>query len=57
MKEPHEKGVAHHLDLESCAGFREEAGEALTEAHLGQVLSSEIILRACRSSPDGEKAT
>jgi hypothetical protein len=57
MKEPQEKGVAHHLHLESCAGRRETAGEALTEAHLGRVLSSEIIIRACRSCPVREKAT
>jgi hypothetical protein len=27
MKEPHKKGVANHLDLESCAGCREVPGE------------------------------
>jgi hypothetical protein len=30
MREPYEKGVATHLDPESCAGNREAAGEALT---------------------------
>ena len=57
MKEPHGKGVANHPNLKSCAGSREVSGEALTEAHLGWVLSSEIIFRACRSCPDKEKAT
>src|SRR5438552_9626431 len=42
MKEPHKKGLANHLDPESCAGGREVAGEALTGAHAGQPLSSEI---------------
>ena len=30
MKEPHRKGVANHVDLESCAGGGDIAGEALT---------------------------
>ena len=42
MQEPHKKGLANHLDPESCAGDREVAGEALTGAHVGQPLSSEI---------------
>ena len=42
MKEPHKKGLANHLDPESCAGGRKAAGEALTGAHTGQPLSSEI---------------
>src|SRR5437764_15009722 len=44
MQEPHKKGLANHLDPESCAGGREVAGEALTGAHTGQPLSSEITL-------------
>src|SRR5271157_6229170 len=44
MKEPHKEGVANHLDPQSCAGGREAAGEALTGAHAGQPLSSEITL-------------
>ena len=44
MKEPHEEGVASHLDLESCVGGREAVGEALTEAHAGQPSSREIKL-------------
>jgi hypothetical protein len=42
MKESHEKGVAIHLDPESCVGVREDAGEALTGARVGRVLSREI---------------
>src|SRR5712692_603859 len=42
VQEPHKKGLASHLDPESCAGGREVAGEALTGAHAGQPLSSEI---------------
>jgi RNA-directed DNA polymerase len=44
MQEPHEKGVANHLDPESCAGVGNSAGEALTGAHAGQPSSSEITL-------------
>jgi hypothetical protein len=42
MKEPHKKGVANHLDPESCADVGNNVGEALTGAHAGQPLSSEI---------------
>jgi hypothetical protein len=42
MHEPYRKGVANRPDPESCAGGREALGEALTGAHAGQVLSSEI---------------
>ena len=44
MKEPYKKGVATHLDPESCAGRRKVMGEALTGALVGWVLSSEIRL-------------
>jgi hypothetical protein len=44
MKEPRKKGLAIHLDSESCAGGREAAGQAWTGAHTGQPLSSEITL-------------
>jgi hypothetical protein len=44
MQEPHKKGLANHLDPQSCAGGREVVGEALTGAHAGQSLSSEITL-------------
>jgi hypothetical protein len=32
------EGVAIHGDLESCAGVREDAGEALTEGNVGWVI-------------------
>jgi len=41
MQEPYKKGVANHLDPESCAGAGNRAGEALTGAHAGQPSSSE----------------
>ena len=42
MKESYGKDPASHPDPESCVGGREAAGEALTGAHAGQPLSSEI---------------
>ena len=47
MKEPYGEGRASHTGPESCAGPREGAGEALTGARAGWVLSHEIpgILR------------
>jgi hypothetical protein len=42
MKEPHKKGIANHLDPESCADVGNHVGEALTGAHAGQPSSSEI---------------
>ena len=57
MKEPYRKGLASHPDPESCAGGREVSGEALTGAHAGQVLSSEITTLARRPSSLTGKAT
>jgi len=42
MKEPYRQDLASQPDPESCAGDRKVAGEALTGAHAGQPLSSEI---------------
>ena len=42
MKESHRKGLANHPDPESCDGSRKAAGEALTGAQAGRVLSCEI---------------
>jgi len=39
----HRKGVAIHPDPESCMASREALIEALTGAHVGRVLSCEII--------------
>ena len=52
MKEPYGKGLATHPDPESCAGHGNMTGEALTRAHAGQPLSSEITTSACRPRPE-----
>jgi RNA-directed DNA polymerase len=58
MKEPHRKGVANHPDPESCAGGGNIAGEALTGAYAGQLLSSEITsIGAPTLLTDGEGHT
>ena len=44
MKESYKKGVATHLDPESCRFRRKAELEALTGALVGWVLSSEIRL-------------
>ena len=38
MKEPYEKGVAHHLDPESWVIVREDGGQALTGARTGRAM-------------------
>jgi len=43
VKVPLDEGVATHIDPESCTGSREAAREALTGAHIGQVLSGERL--------------
>ena len=57
MKEPHRKGIANHSNPESCADGGNIVGEALTGAHTGQPLSSEIRGPACRPCSDRGKAT
>ncbi len=42
MREPYGKGLATHPGPESCAGHGNMTGEALTRAHAGKLLSSEI---------------
>ena len=42
MKESYRKGIANHPDPESCVRRRKAAGEALTGAQAGRVLSCEI---------------
>jgi len=44
MKEPDGEGPASHADSESCGVVRKDGGEALTGAHMGRVLSREILL-------------
>ena len=41
MKESYSEGVAHHTGPESCAGIREDAGEALTGVCMGRELNRE----------------
>src|SRR6266851_819761 len=43
MEESYRKGVATHSDPESCVASRKATTEALTGAHVGRVLSCEII--------------
>jgi hypothetical protein len=43
VRVPCNEGVAIHIDPESCAGSREAVREALTGAHIGQVLSGERL--------------
>ena len=58
MKEPHRKGVAIRSNPESCTGGGNIAGEALTGAHAGQPLSSEISsIGVTTLSPKGEGHT
>jgi hypothetical protein len=57
MKESYREGEASHPDPESCAGGGNTPGEALTGAHTGQLLSSEITSSACRPSGLQGKAT
>jgi hypothetical protein len=40
----HSEGLANHTDPESCAGIREEAGEALTGERIGQPSSRESLI-------------
>ena len=43
MQVSHSEGVANHTGPESCAGIREDAGEALTGERIGQPLSRERL--------------
>ena len=58
MKEPHRKGAANRSNPESCAGGGNIAGEAMTGAHAGQPLNSEITSNGVPTlSPEGEGHT
>jgi hypothetical protein len=57
MKESYGEGLASHSGLESCAGGGNVLGEALTEAHVGRVFSSEITSSTCRPGGLPWKAT
>ena len=56
MREPYEEGVANRLGPESCAGVREDTGEALTGERAGQVLSRERTSPWCRRRGPKRKA-
>ena len=57
MKEPHSESLANCADLESCAGGGDIAGEALTGALAGRLLSREIPRFGCRPCGQKGKAT
>jgi len=57
MKEPYKKGIANHLDPESCHFRRKTGMEALTGAPVGWVLSSEISLSGAPTFSKRRKAT
>jgi len=58
MKESYGEGVANHTGPESCVGFPQGGGEALTGVRAGQVLSREILLTpGCLRSGRRRKAT
>lgn len=57
MKESYEKGVATHLDPESCGAGREGSVEALTGARAGMVLSLENTFRARTLLSEAERNT
>ena len=44
MQVSHSEGVANHTGPESCAGIREDAGEALTGERIGQPSSRESLI-------------
>ncbi len=56
MKESYRENLASDSGLEPYAGDGDVAGVASVRGNAGQPLSSEIILFACRSCPDMEKA-
>jgi hypothetical protein len=57
METSYIEGLATHGGLESCAGVREDAGEALTEGNVGRVIEPRNHLSGVRRRPSGRKAT
>ncbi len=57
MKEPHDEGLANHVDPESWGWAREDPFQALTGARAGRVLSREITSSGCRRRDKARKAT
>lgn len=46
MKESYGEGIANHTGPESCVGFPQGGGEALTGVRVGRVLSREILINS-----------
>jgi len=58
MKESYGEGVANHTGPESCVGYPQGGGEALTGVRAGQVLSREMLSTSgCPRSGTWWKAT
>jgi len=57
MQESHRKGLANRPDPESCGGRRKAAGEALTGAQAGRVLSCEISYSRVPTASEGSEGT
>jgi len=58
MEVPYDEGPASHIGPESCAGVREDAGEALTGESAGRALSRESgFAPGCRRCHESRKAT
>jgi len=57
MKESYKEGLANHFGLEPYAVDGNIGGVASARGNVGQLWSSEILIFACRSYPDLEKAT
>jgi hypothetical protein len=57
VRVPHDEGVANHIDPESCAGLREDVGEALTGESIGQPLSRDRGLSRVSTMYKSRKTT
>ena len=57
MKESYKEDLANHFGLEPYAVDGNIGGVASVRGNAGQLLSSEILIIACRSYPVREKAT
>ena len=57
MKESYKEDLANHFGPEPYAVDGNTGGVASVRENIGQLLSSEITIFACRSGPSREKAT
>ena len=57
MKESYTEGPASHGGPESCAGIRENEGEALTGVHMGGIEPRKQVQSGCRRRCPVRKAT